>query len=142
VQPVLELRLDHQRPFVLGDDLVLSFDNPLSVRGSALETERLIRVALINLADPDRGFIPGQVVGQPRVNTPSLRGVWLQHNLLRHGLAFSVREAVLPPGHSALGEGETGWAVDRRGDFNVHGQTRDLDAAQVEALELYVRSIE
>ena len=115
----------------------------LALRGSQEEeTERLTRLALLNLADPDRGFIPGQVVDQPRVNTPSLRGVWLQHNLLRHGLAFSIREAILAPGHEALRDGEKGWAVDRRNNFDVHGETRNLSEAQVEALELYMRSIE
>jgi hypothetical protein len=76
------------------------------------------------------------------VNTPSLRGVWLQHNLLRHGHAFSIREAVLPPGHEALRENEKGWAVNRRNDFDVHGQTQNLSSAQVEALELFVKAIE
>jgi hypothetical protein len=35
-----------------------------------------------------------------------------------------------------------GWAVDRRGEFDVHGETQGLSEAQVEALELYVKSIE
>jgi hypothetical protein len=81
-------------------------------------------------------------VGQARVNTPSLRGVWLQHNLLRHGLAFSLREAILPPAHPALRPGEKGWAVDLNDNTNVHGTTRDMSAADVAALELYVQSIE
>jgi DNA-binding beta-propeller fold protein YncE len=134
--------IDYFMPFVFNEELVLTFDNPLAVRGSDLETERLIRVALLNLANPDGGFIPGQVIGQARVNTPSLRGVWLQHNLLRHGHARSVREAVLPPGHVALRDGEVGWAVDRRNNFNVHGDTIGLEPSQVDALELYVKSIE
>ena len=134
--------LDYFEPFAFSEELVLTFDNPLAVRGSNAETERLVRLALINLADPDRGFIPGNPIGQSRTNTPSLRGVWLQYNLLRHGLAFSIREAVLPPGHSALRQGEKGWAVDVRGNFNVHGETRNLNETEVEALEFYVRSIE
>ena len=136
--------LDYFAPFAFGADLVLSFDNPLAVRDSdaAAETERLIRLAIINLADRDRGFLPGNPIGQARVNTPSLRGVWLQHSLLRHGQAASIREAVLPPGHSALRDGEQGWAMDLAGNFDVHGATRDLDETEVEALELYVRSIE
>ncbi len=134
--------IDYFQPFCFTEEECLVFDNPLAVRGSVEETERLVRIALINLADPDRGFIPGQVINQPRVNTPSLRGVWLQHNLLRHGLAFSVREAILAPGHDALREREVGWAVNRRGEFDVHGETKDLSEAQVEALELYVKSIE
>lgn len=51
-------------------------------------------------------------------------------------------DAILPPGHEALREGEKGWAVDRRNDFDVRGETQDLSEEQVEALELYVRSIE
>jgi DNA-binding beta-propeller fold protein YncE len=134
--------IDYFEPFCFTEEECLVFDNPLAVRGSDEETERLVRLALINLADPDRGFVPGQVINQPRVNTPSLRGVWLQHNLLRHGLAFSVREAILAPGHDALRDGEKGWAVDRRNEFDVHGETQNLSEAQVEALELYVRAIE
>jgi DNA-binding beta-propeller fold protein YncE len=134
--------LDYFMPFCFSVDQCLVFDNPLSVRGSKAEDERLFRLALINLADKDRGFFPGQVVGQPSVNTPSLRGTWLQFNLLRHGLAFSVREAILEPGHPALRDGEKGWAVTLAGQTDVHGATRDLTDAQVEALELYVRSIE
>ena len=134
--------IDYFLPFCFTEEECLTFDNPLAVRGSDEETERLIRLALLNLADPDRGFIPGQVINQPRVNTPSLRGVWLQHNLLRHGRAFSIREAVLPPGHEALRVNEQGWAVNRRNDFDVHGETQDLTTAQVEALELFVKSIE
>jgi mono/diheme cytochrome c family protein len=134
--------LDFFAPFVFSEDLVLTFANPLRVVGSDEETARLIRIGLIHLADPDRGFIPGNPIGEARVNTPSLRGVWLQYNLLRNGQAFSVREAVLPPGHSALRGGEKGWAVDTLGRFNVHGETRNLSEAEVEALELYVKSIE
>jgi DNA-binding beta-propeller fold protein YncE len=135
-------RLDYFEPFCFDIEKCLVFDNPLSVKGSAEEDERLFRLTLINLADPDRGFMPGQVLGQPSVNTPSLRGVWLQHNLLRHGLAFSIREAILGPGHRELRDGEIGWAMDRDGKVDVHGTTSTLSEAEVQALELYVQSIE
>jgi DNA-binding beta-propeller fold protein YncE len=134
--------LDYFEPFCFDIEKCLVFDDPLSVRGSREEDERLFRLALINLADPDRGFMPGQVIKQTRVNTPSLRGVWLQHNLLRHGLAFSIREAILAPGHRELREGEIGWAIDRNDKTDVHGITSTLSADKVEALELFVQSIE
>ncbi|ACY14459.1 hypothetical protein [Haliangium ochraceum] len=137
--------LDFFSPFCFTDDDngCLEFNNPLSAGpGSDEEDERLARIVLINLADPDRGFIPGQPNGEVRVNTPSLRGVWLQHNLLRHGLAFSFREAVLGPGHNLLREGEKGWAIDRFNQVDVHGKTQGLSEAQMEALELYLQSIE
>jgi DNA-binding beta-propeller fold protein YncE len=135
-------RLDYFEPFCFDVEKCLVFDNPLSVQGSAEEDERLFRLTLINLADPDRGFMPGQVLNQPSVNTPSLRGVWLQHNLLRHGLAFSIREAILGPGHRELRDGEIGWAMDRDGAIDVHGTTSKLSEAEVQALEFYVQSIE
>jgi DNA-binding beta-propeller fold protein YncE len=132
---------DSFQPFSFDSNLQLRFENPLASQGDE-ETRRLLRLALVNLADPDRGFIPGNVVGQPRVNTPSLRGVWLQYNLLRHGLALSLREAILPPGHQALLQGEKGFAVDRFGETDVHGSTSGLNATELEQLEFYVRSIE
>ncbi len=134
--------LDFFSPFCFDDENCLRFDDPAAQRGTAEEEERLFRLSLVNIADPDRGFVPGQVVGQSRVNTPSLRGVWLQYNLLRHGHARSFREAVLAPGHSALQSGEIGFAIDRQSSVNVHGVTSDLSADDIEALELYVRSIE
>ncbi|WP_428263159.1 cytochrome c peroxidase [Haliangium sp.] len=133
--------IDFFVPFCFTDQFCLRFDNPLRQNGAS-EDERLFRMALLNLADLDRGFVPAQPPGQPRVNTPSLRGVWQQHNYLRHGQAFSLRAAVLPPGHAALGSGENGFAVDRRDNFDVHGLTRDLSEAEVEALEFYLQSIE
>ena len=121
----------------------LEFDDPLAVRGdTAEETRRLDLLVTVNLQDPDRGFIPGQVVGQAAVNTPSLRGVWSQSNLLHHGLAHSVREAILGPGHAALQPGENGFAIDQFGKFDVHGATQHLGAADVQALVRYVESIE
>ena len=132
---------DGFQPFAFDENVMLRFENPLAADG-AVEDARLKRIVLINLADPDRGFIPGNVIGQPRVNTPSLRGVWQQYNLLRHGLALSVREAILGPGHPALRDGEQGFAIDRFGKIDVHGNTSGLNADQVEQLELYLRSIE
>ena len=134
--------LDFFTPFCFDDTFCLRFEDPLAVRGQSVEYERLRRLTRMNLADPDRGFVPGQVIGQARVSTPSLRGVWFLNNLLRHGHADSVREAVLPPGHQALAPGEQGWAVNARGEFDVHGATQSLTPQEVEDLVLFVQSIE
>jgi DNA-binding beta-propeller fold protein YncE len=134
--------LDYFEPFCFDIEKCLVFNDPLAVQDTPEEDERLFRLAQINLADPDRGWMPGQVIGRASVNTPSLRGVWLQHNLLRHGLAFSIREAILGPGHSQLRDGEVGWAIDSDDELDVHGVTSGLSKDEVEALELYVQSIE
>jgi cytochrome c peroxidase len=121
----------------------LVFEDPLAVRGNfAAESERLDAIVKINLANPDRGFVPGNVRGQPRVNTPSLRGIWWQPNFLRHGLAHTLKEAVLAPGHPLLGTGERGFAVDALGKFDVHGVTSSMSAADFDALFLFVQTIE
>ena len=121
--------------------LALLFGAPAAA-GEAEETRRLNQLIKENLLDPDRQFIPGTVRGAPQINTPSLRGVWTQANLLRHGLAHTLREAILGPGHAALEEGESGFAVDALGNFDVHGATRNLAPGEVEALVRYVESIE
>jgi hypothetical protein len=53
-----------------------------------------------------------------------------------------VYEAVLAPGHPALRPGERGWAIDALGQIDVHGMTSQLSPDDVEALVLYVLSIE
>ncbi len=133
--------LDYFEPFCFDENLCLRFDNPLTQNGEE-EDRRLRRITIVNLADPDRGFVPGQVVGSSRTNTPSLRGVWLQHNLLRHGEALSLEEAILPPGHAALKEGQKGFAMDQFGDIDVHGRTSQLSPDEVESLVWFLRSIE
>jgi cytochrome c peroxidase len=121
----------------------LVFEDPaLATPGSQAETDRLSAIIKVNLANVDRGFVPGNVRGQPQVNTPSLRGIWFQSNFLRHGLAHSLREAVLAPGHPLLQPGETGFAIDALGHVDVHGTTSKMSAADFEALNLYVQSIE
>ena len=70
-----------------------------------------------------------------KINTPSLRGVWTQANLLRPRLgALLVSAAVLAPGHAALSAGATGWAVDRNGHFDVHGTPSTLSPDDVAKL--------
>ncbi|HZJ62249.1 MAG TPA: hypothetical protein VFD36_01900, partial [Kofleriaceae bacterium] len=130
-------------PFCFDLQTCLVFEDPIAVRGNqALETQRLDALIKVNLANVDRGFIPGNVRGQPQSNTPSLRGIWYQTNFLRHGVAHSLKEAVLAPGHPALGPGELGYAIDALGHTDVHGQTSKLSKDDVEALNLYVQSIE
>ena len=74
---------DYFIPFCFDVGNCLEFDDPLVVRGNqAEESRRLELLVRVNLADPDRQFIPGNVRGAPQINTPSLRGVWTQANLL------------------------------------------------------------
>ena len=134
--------LDYFVPFCFNVGNCLQFDDPLQVRGGTDETRRLNLIITVNLADPDRGFIPGDVLGQAAVNTPSLRGVWTQSNLLHHGLAHTIREAILAPGHPLLQQGETGFAVDVTGQFGVHGTTQNLNADDIRGLVRFVESIE
>jgi hypothetical protein len=86
--------------------------------------------------------VPGNVAGQPQANTPSLRGTWWKTNFLHNGYAYSVAEAILGPGHTALRPGEDGFAVDALGEMDVHGVTSSLTPEQVEALILYITAIE
>jgi DNA-binding beta-propeller fold protein YncE len=135
--------LDFFIPFCFDVANCLAFDDPLVVRGNAAEEgRRLQQIIDVNLADPARQFIPGNVRGAIQVNTPSLRGVWTQANILHHGLGRTVNEAILGPGHPALAAGEKGWAVDGLGKFDVHGKTSQLTADQVRALVRYVENIE
>lgn len=130
-------------PFCFDVGNCLEFDDPLVVRGNQTEESRRLSLLItVNLADPDRQFIPGNVRGAPQVNTPSLRGVWTQANLLHHGLGHTITEAILGPGHPVLQATEFGWAIDVRGNLDVHGATKALSADQVHALVRYVENIE
>jgi DNA-binding beta-propeller fold protein YncE/cytochrome c peroxidase len=135
--------IDFFEPFCFDLNHCLVFDDPLAVRGNrAAEDVRLDALIQINLANVDRGFVPGNVRGQPLSNTPSLRGIWYQSNFLRHGLAHTFREAVLAPGHPALGPGELGFAIDALGNIDVHGATSKLSSADLDALFQYVQTLE
>ncbi len=135
--------LDAFTPFCFDSTSCLTFQDPLAVRGvEPAESDRLALIIAINLADPDRGFVPGYVPGQPVVNTSSLRATWWRSNYLHHGMAHSIAEAILAPGHPGLRDGERGYAVNALGEVDVHGVTSDLSVADVEALVLYVLSIE
>lgn len=129
-------------PFCFDDTHCLQFDDPLAAAPqSQLETNRLEAIIKINLGNNDRGFVPGNVPGKFAVNTPSLRGLFVQNNFLRHGLARSLNETILAPGHAALKPNEKGFAVDRFGKTNVHGTTENLTPQQVDDLYLYLTSI-
>ncbi len=134
--------VDYFVPFCFDVTSCLSFDDPLVVRGLQAEDDRLDSLIAVNLGDPDRGFVPGNPRGQPTINTRSLRGVWWMANLLHHGYANSIAEAILGPGHAGLRDGEKGFAVNALGEVDVHGVTSGLSPADVEALVLYVSSIE
>jgi cytochrome c peroxidase len=135
--------IDYFIPGCFAVDSCLVFEDPLlSTPGSQAETDRLTALVTVNLANKDRGFVPGNPRGVATVNTPSLRGIWFQSNFLRHGLAHSLKEAVLAPGHPLLGPGENGFAMDALGHVDVHGNTSKMSAADFDALNLYVQSIE
>ena len=132
-------RVDFFIPFCFDGDECLVFEDPMVSADEDAALERLVKV---NLADETRGFIPGNVLGQPAINTPSLRGLWGETAFLHHGLARSVGEAVLAPGHEALPSGARGWAILADGTVNVHGATVTLPAEDLHALELYLRTLE
>jgi DNA-binding beta-propeller fold protein YncE len=135
--------IDYFAPFCFDLTSCLVFEDPLAVRGNlSAESTRLDALIKVNLANVDRGFVPGNVRGQPQSNTPSLRGIWFQTNFLRHGHAHSLKEAILAPGHPLLGAGETGYAIDALGHTDVHGATSRMSAADLESLGLFVQSIE
>jgi cytochrome c peroxidase len=134
--------IDFFAPFCFDRASCLAFEDPLSAGDAAEETRRLDLLLRFHLADPLRGFVPGNLRGNPAANVPSLRGVWTQTRLLHHGLARSLREAILAPGHPALLPGERGYAVDSAGRFDRHGFTSALGAEEIARLERYVRSIE
>jgi hypothetical protein len=135
--------IDYFIPVCFDLNTCLVFEDPLAVRGNAkAEGDRLTALIKVNLANADRGFVPGNVRGAPQSNTPSLRGIWFQTNFLRHGLGRSLREAILAPGHPLLNAGENGFAVDALGNKDVHGATSKMSASDLDALSLFVQSIE
>lgn len=135
--------IDFFAPFCFGASNCLAFEDPLEAGlAPEEETRRLERLLQFQLGDPRRGFVPGNVHGQVAANVPSLRGVWAEAGLLHHGLARSLREAILAPGHPGLRAGERGYAVDAAGTANSHGFTSNLSAADVEALARYLSSLE
>jgi hypothetical protein len=135
--------IDYFVPFCFDVTACLFFEDPLAVRGNqTAESERLDLLVTFNLGNADRGFVPGNVRGRPGSNTPSLRGIWWQANYLRHGLARTLNEVVLAPGHPALRDGERGYAVSALGTIDVHGTTSTLTEKDVDDLRLYLYAIQ
>jgi YVTN family beta-propeller protein len=133
--------IDYFIPFCFDLGHCLKFDDPIVVKGTKAEDQRLDALIKVNLAAPDRGFVPGNLPGSPVANTPSIIGNWWQSNYLRHGLAHSIREAILAPGHPALKSGETGFAISRTGAIDVHGATSKLTDDQIEQLFIFVSTL-
>ena len=137
--------VDDLIPFCFDGDSCLVFGDPIAAAEDGdLEEEarRLELIARFRPTDRAEGFLPGNLVGQPRVNTPSLRGTWWSAAELAAAGTRGLREVILAPGHPALREGETGLAVSAEGDFDVHGATSTLTPTEVDALVLFVESIE
>jgi len=135
--------IDFFQPGCFSSEQCLQFEDPaLAARGSQTETDRLNALVLVNLANVDRGFMPGNPLGVAQANTPSIRGIWWQPNYLRHGLAHSVGEAILGPGHPSLKPGELGFAIDVLGNLDVHGTTSTMNQTDFDALIVYISSIE
>ena len=75
------------------------------------------------------------------LGVPQLRGLWDRAPRFYHdGRAHTLREALLPPGHPALGDGEIG-RNERDGVADSHGGTSQLDAGEVEDLIAFVMSL-
>jgi hypothetical protein len=157
----MHLDMDGFMPFGFDDENALEFKDPLSQdRGSAEEIKRREIIELVNLADPERGHVPGYVIGQPKMNTPSLRGVWWNPSYMHHSMAKTFREAIVRPGHEALrtegedalflmngahpdlGTEERGWAINVQGNPDAHGATSSMGEEELKALEAYVYALE
>jgi hypothetical protein len=132
--------------FVRFDGRVL--DDP---PGTGQEPGRFDVIRELALESPDTAALPGQLYGVSSWETPTLRGVWDRQCFLHDGRAFSVKEAILRPGHPALnrfgapgryGETELGYAVTADGTTDAHGATSNLSADDVDALLAYVNTIE
>jgi hypothetical protein len=157
----MHLDMDGFMPFAFEQENALEFKDPLSQdRGSDEEIKRRELIELINLNDPERGHVPGYVIGQPKMNTPSLRGVWWNPSYMHHSMAKTFREAIVRPGHEALrtegedalflmngahpdlGTEERGWAINVNGNPDAHGATSSMGEEELKALEAYVYALE
>ncbi len=142
--PNIHTDLDMFVPFCFDDNVCLEFEDPRRVSGNRVD-DVLEVLTIVNLNEIERGFIPGNPSGSTqnaKVATPSLMGVWWQPNYMRPGTAYSIVEGLVGPGHAALGSGQTGFAVNEAGERNVHGNTENLSADDIEALVEYVNSIQ
>jgi len=150
--------IDGFAPFAFNSDDVLKFENPIGLAAGDEETKRVDLINLINLDDGQRGWIPGNLIGEYRSNTPSLLGAWYSPSYLHHALARSIREAILGPGHPCLKQGlflngshpdllqqdaeqEVGWAANDSGSLEAHGKTQGLTCDEVDALVAFVQTL-
>ena len=79
--------------------------------------------------------------GVPVLQPPTLRGVWDRApSFLHDGRARTLREALLPPNHPALQNGEHGFN-ERDGFPNTHGSTSQLTEAEVADLIAFLLSL-
>jgi Di-haem cytochrome c peroxidase len=139
--------LDDFQPFCFDVNNCLLFEDPLAVTGDDVEESRRLNIInVFNLNDPERGFNPGNIKGNVRINTPSLRSIWWNAGYLHHGLARTIHEATLGPGHPALRAGERGWAISSGGagqdPLDSHGVTKQLSPDDVDAMVLYLETLE
>lgn len=75
------------------------------------------------------------------IGVPSLRGLWTHPpSWFHHGLANSLREVLLPPGHPALLPGEVGYN-ERDGVPGTHGGADGLSPAEVDDLIAYLLTL-
>ena len=139
---VVHQSIDQLIPFCFDEESCLVIADPIQAADEAEEDKRLALIRRFSLPELEEGFLPGNVVGRVLVNTPSLRGVWSNPALLHNAAARSIREAILPPGHPALRDGERGLAVATDESIDVHGTTSTLSVDEVDVLVDYVESIE
>jgi len=76
------------------------------------------------------------------VGATPLRGIWdrPQTRIYHDGRARSLRQALATPGHAALRPGEQGFN-ERKGSFDTHGGTSQLDKYQLEDLIQFVLTL-
>ena len=72
---------------------------------------------------------------------PQLRGIWDRGAMFFHdGRARSLRSALLPPGHPALGPGERGYN-ERYGVIDTHGGTSQLSGDDMDDLAAFLLTL-
>ncbi len=124
------------------------------VEGGFTTNEQFAQVIATRPGDEPNPQIPAEIArdfGAATAgvfDTPSLRGLWDRPaRFLHDGRARTVAETFLPPGHAALGQGETGFNFGGRfatGEriFDSHGGGSHLTPAEVADLLAYLRTIE
>lgn len=79
--------------------------------------------------------------GRLHIGVPQLRGIWDRATRFLHdGRAPSLLEAIAPPGHPALADGQVGFN-ESYGMPDTHGATSHLSPDQLEDLVAFMRSL-